>query len=600
MTSKPFITAQSPLAETLAGLNNDDLKPRAQLCMKNAPTRKSDLIEVIVTALNTPETLQRLWSQLDKLSRQTLAVAIEHGGQLDEDAFRAQYHALPWDAQKKKDSLWSYSYRREYLPIDVFMYQGRIPPDVIPLLKPLAPKLTPYAVEALAELPTAEVKELYITETEDSAVHDWTATLGFIAEGTAAVTPANERPTSAAVLKLGERLLHGEYLLDKDGAPSPEPIRAYGWLMLAQAARCAKPVGSKLELTPKGRKALATPGVEQLREVYHDWAESNQADELIRITGLKGQKGKGARLTRPSDRKQPIVGALCNCPPGKWIEIEDFLRAIRAWRLNFEIERSDYRGLSKLYVGSSWEYGYLSGFGHKDTWRAAQAQYVLVCLWEYLATLGVLDLAYTFPDEAEFQLGSLNGVGDESYFSRYIGLRYFRLNALGAYLLDLSDDYAGPARVDSRPVFMVLPNCEVAITQREEFTPNVHAVLERLAEPVSEGVYRLQRDRILTAIETGLTTEAMTEFLADKSAQPLPRTVAVFLDDIRRNSRALKESGTAVLFTVADATLAHLIANDRTLSGLCSVTDKTTLVVPAEKEAVFRRRVKQLGYGIRH
>jgi hypothetical protein len=60
---------------------------------------------------------------------------------------------------------------------------------------------------------------------------------------------------------------------------------------------------------------------------------------------------------------------------------------------------------------------------------------------------------------------------------------------------------------------------------------------------VSEGVYRLQRDRILTAIETGLTTEAMIEFLSDKSAQPLPQTVAVFLDDIRRNSRALKASG---------------------------------------------------------
>jgi hypothetical protein len=56
-------------------------------------------------------------------------------------------------------------------------------------------------------------------------------------------------------------------------------------------------------------------------------------------------------------------------------------------------------------------------------------------------------------------------------------------------------------------------------------------------------VYRLQRDRILTAIETGLTTEAMIEFLSDKSAQPLPQTVAVFLDDIRRNSRALKASG---------------------------------------------------------
>ncbi|MBP7686440.1 MAG: helicase-associated domain-containing protein [Thermoflexales bacterium] len=598
MTSKPFITAQSPLTETLSSLTNDDLKPRAQFCIKNAPTRKSELIDVIVSALNTPETLQHLWSQLNDLSRQTVAAAIEHGGQLNEDAFRAQYHALPWDEQKKKKSVWSY--RREYLPIDVFLYHGRIPPDVIPLLKPLVPQLTPYVVEARAELPAAEVDELYIAETEDAAVHDWMATLGFIAEGKAAVTPANERPTSAAVLKLSERLLHGEYLPGENEAPSPEPIRAYGWLMLAQAARCAKPVDSKLELTPKGRKALAAPGVEQLREVYHAWVENNQADELIRINALKGQKGKGARLTRPADRKGSIVEAVCRCPIGQWTEREDFLRAIRAWRLDFRIEQPDYHGLSKLYVGSSWEYGHLSGFGHEPAWRGAQAQYVLVCLWEYLATLGGLDLAYALPEDAQYRLSYLLDVSGEPYFSRYVGLRYFRVNALGAYLLGLTDEYAGPARVESRPVFMVLPNCEVAITQREEFTPNVRAILERVAEPVSEGVYRLQRERLLTALETGLTTEAVIEFLADKSAQPLPKTVLIFLDDIQRNSRALKASGTAVLFSVTDAALAQLITNDRSLTGLCTLTADTTLVVPADKEAIFRRRIKQLGFGIRH
>jgi hypothetical protein len=45
MTSKPFITAQSPLTETLASLNNDDLKPRAQPCTQNAPSRTSNLSE---------------------------------------------------------------------------------------------------------------------------------------------------------------------------------------------------------------------------------------------------------------------------------------------------------------------------------------------------------------------------------------------------------------------------------------------------------------------------------------------------------------------------------------------------------------------------
>ena len=166
---------------------------------------------------------------------------------------------------------------------------------------------------------------------------------------------------------------------------------------------------------------------------------------------------------------------------------------MRAWRCNFDIETHPYE--SKLYVGSSWEYGNLGGFGHEAEWRATQAQYILVCLFEYLAALGALDIAYYYPDSADFPLNDLDGIYDADYFSAYVGLRYFRINALGAYLLGKSKDYAGPARPATQPVFTVTPNHEVAITHREQFTPNVRTLLERLAEPVSEGVYRLAREK---------------------------------------------------------------------------------------------------------
>jgi len=87
--------------------------------------------------------------------------------------------------------------------------------------------------------------------------------------------------------------------------------------------------------------------------------------------------------------------------------------------------------------------------------------------------------------------------------------------------------------------------------------------------------------------------------LTTKSAHPLPQTVSVWLDDIQRNSRALKEIGPAMLFSVADPALALLLANDTKLKEICSLVGETRLVVPAGKEAGFRRRVKQLGFGIR-
>jgi hypothetical protein len=46
-----------------------------------------------------------------------------------------------------------------------------------------------------------------------------------------------------------------------------------------------------------------------------------------------------------------------------------------------------------------------------------------------------------------------------------------------------------------------------------------------------------------------------------------------------------------MLFEVRDAPLAQLIANDSVLRKFCTVTGEVTLVIPAKKEAAFRRRL---------
>jgi hypothetical protein len=540
--------------------------------------------------------LTALWGKLDDLSRKAVSAALANDGPLDEDAFRAQYGRLPWDGAKRKNQ---WSYERDYLPVDVIFHFGRIPPDIRPLLRPLAPPIEKFVLAGKDTLAEPERAELFVAETEEAALHDLAATLSLVAEGKAAVTPKGGQPTLATATKLAGRLLQGEYLPVEEEETTPDPVRAFGWLVLAQAAKLVKADGSKLALTPKGQKVLVQTEPAHLGDIFHKWVQANEFDELSRIAALKGLKGRRAHLTRPTQRKQRILEALAQCPAGQWIAIEEFFRAVRAWRCNFEVEASGYYHTNGLYVGTSWEYGYLSGFGQEAAWRGSQAQYILVCLWEYLATLGALDIAYSRPEVAQFDLGSMDGVSDDLYFSRYVGLQYFRVNPLGAYLLGLAKTYARPTPEGQRPVFMVTANAEVAVLHREQFTPNIRTLLERLAEPVSEGVYRLARERILVALETGLTVEAVTDFLAGKSAQPLPQTVQVFLDDVRRNSRALSEAGSAVFFQAADPALAMLLANDSVLRKFGLFAHDTTVVVPAEKEAAFRRRVKQLGYGIR-
>ena len=96
------ITERSTLRECLEVQIVEHIKPRAQWCRKDLPTRKTDLIDVILATVNSPAGLKEVWGKLDDLSRKAGAAALANGGALDPDAFRAQYGQLPWDGAKRK------------------------------------------------------------------------------------------------------------------------------------------------------------------------------------------------------------------------------------------------------------------------------------------------------------------------------------------------------------------------------------------------------------------------------------------------------------------------------------------------------------------
>ena len=98
-------------------------------------------------------------------------------------------------------------------------------------------------------------------------------------------------------------------------------------------------------------------------------------------------------------------------------------------------------------------YGTL-GFGGNHDWDFVQGRYVLCVLFEYAATLGLIDIAYTRPEDARLDFTEMSSSDSLAYLSRYDGLRYFRLNPLGAYCLDLAVSYT-PSRPEARAALSV-------------------------------------------------------------------------------------------------------------------------------------------------
>ena len=118
------------------------------------------------------------------------------------------------------------------------------------------------------------------------------------------------------------------------------------------------------------------------------------------------------------------------------------------------------------------------------------------------------------------------------------------------------------------------------------------------ASAEAEGVWRLDRDKALSAFENGHDVGELRAFLAACDDQSLSKLVEGFLRNVERGSKALAPKGTALLVECADAEIAARIANDKETAGLCMAAGERRLAVPAKSEDAFRKAVRKLGYGL--
>lgn len=617
--AQPEQIALPSLGESLIAMTADDLKWYVGALPGRTPTRKADLVDALQTYLLDPAQLRRFWADLTPEQREAVAdVVHNNGGRYDAEVIGAKYPGVA--APRTPRSSYGYSYHRQppttfdLLFCHVYDVGTFIAPDLAALLRQLAPAPGPTTLAARDDPPVElagagqewrdEPPEVFVTETERAAVHDLTATLHLVHEGKAAIGATTRLPSLGTLKQLRQRLLLGDYFdADYTYERAEDAIRPFALLMLAQAAKWAAPdgaKGSRLALTKSGQ-ALLAGGVEarHVRQAWQAWVKTGLLDELSRVRAIKGQGSKSVRLTKPAERREALDAALRACPPGRWVALADFFRYVRAERLSPAIERNQYSG---LYVGWSFEYGSLQYTGG-DYWDVVVGTYLRAVLWEYAATLGLLDLTYTLPDESPRDFSDLYGMDDEPYLSRYDGLLGFRLTALGAYALGLAEEYAPPAApAAGEPVLALLPNLDVVVTDARRLLPNDRIFLERIGAPQSQDVYRLSRTHLLELAENGLGLDAVRDFLARTTGRPeeeFPQPVRVFFADVAQRLGALREAGRMVLIESDDPYLVIELSHDAALRAtvqLATIDDRPVLLVPEAQEAAVRRQLKKLGY----
>lgn len=581
------------------------------------PARKEQLVRSINRIL-----LSRVrdeWNGLRKAEKRVIQEAVHDTfGRLDVDKFVAKYGTLP--NRKRFDT--RYGQSKVATKLDLFLHKSErhgpaswIPRDLQQLLRDFVPAPPLPALSGQAEFPpTAELKsprysydaksgksvkvitktpvQLESRDMEAAAKAGLLTVLSLIDQGKISVSTATKRPSATSTKRIAGALDDGDFYELTGGEADIGPIQAFAWPMLVQAGRLAKQDGSRLELTAAGRKALSSPPHETLKLLWNRWLKSKIIDELSRIEAIKGQtRGRGKRGLRAVEpRRWAIEEALAHCPPRGVVSIDAFARFIVAADLKFEVTRAPWA----LYMGDA-HYGGQYGESERN-WSIFQDRYLLCFLFEYVATLGMIDVAFVHPSGARKELWELTGQFEDTFLSRYDGLKYFRLTLLGAYCLGLADTYEPETPRKSTPM-SVFPDRRIVV-QNGSLDGEERAFLRRCADEDEPGlVWRLSTEKILRAIETGLDIGTVREFLSARDEQPLPELVEGFLSRIESRARAIRPKGTGVVFECDSVETVETLLSDRKIAKFSLRAGERTIVVNTSSENAFRKAARTMGFG---
>ena len=580
------------LRQALANFTVDQLKQLSQLLPEaDLVGRKDELVAAVMQQYQGLG-LSSLWRRLDELEQAAVAEALYSiGGYFNGQIFLAKYG---------RSAAFSVKTERRDRPtlLSLFLFyeeNGRcVPLDLREPLKTLVSAPKPASLKTEEALPDAsDASPLVVRMMENEALVDLPRVLRLVEQGKVKVSDKSRLPGAATTQLLASQLANGDFYIDPPKKHTWDQeigaIKAFAWPMLLQAGGLAQQEGAKLALSRVGLKALSAPPAEVLRGLWNKWLKNTLLDEFSRVDVIKGQKGKGRVMAAIAPRRAVIDQALRHCPVGAWIKIDELGRFMRAEDMDFSVCHDPWR----LYISDA-QYGAL-GYQGFHGWGILQLRYLLALLFEYAAPLGMIDVAFIYPEDARNDFRGLWGIDDLRFLSRYDGLAYFRLTELGAYCLGLRNDYT-PYQPPSTLKLSILPSLHIKLAGGQ---PGMEEslLLDTWTTRETETTWRLDRTRAVAAVEQGHDITALHNFLIASEDQPLPESVEAFIKTVAQQGGALKTVASALLLECASAEIAQQIAAHKETAKLCLPAGPRHLAVRTDQAEKFRAALHVLGFG---
>ncbi|MCP5098294.1 MAG: hypothetical protein GY943_22325, partial [Chloroflexi bacterium] len=261
---------------------SDDLKKYvALLGGSSSITLKGKRITFICQKMLVKTSLRALWQELSEITKRAISAAYHNAGEFEANAFIAQYGQLP--SRPKKKNTWSYY--EEPILFDLFVVDGQIPDDLIPLLADLVLPLERFQLEGKVTAPSTIKRrkhtwDVVSVETELIGRSDLLTYLQLVEQKKVKFGAKNSRLTAASVRKVMANLIDSDFREEPESVTGRTTIRPFGLDVFAQESGLMTRTG---KLTKAGRDYLHTQKPEIMLAAFEKWSDSGKYDELHRI-----------------------------------------------------------------------------------------------------------------------------------------------------------------------------------------------------------------------------------------------------------------------------------------------------------------------------
>ena len=552
------------------------------------PSRKAELVKKLFSALIDLDNLKLTWSRLSDIQQLALQEAVHNqNGYMNAFVFHAKYQQphpsnKSWNGYKTKDNESDRLLSPFFYPEQRYGSSVLIPDDLLLLLKPHIPMPPEFS---LSTTTTIDNEQLCHQETQQFTESELNTLVNTIKDKKLKISEKTGLPSKALLKKLSQQLnepYHEQASIEDDAVIN---IKSFGWVQILRAASWVKETNGELQINVK-KVSLQQRHCDTVKVLFWDWKERSKLDELSRISEVKGQKGKGKRyLTDTQMRREACIDTLKHCPIGEWVALNDFLRLMTVTNNFFNVTLNP----SYLYIGDS-TYGRLND----DTFLTDV--YTRCLLMEYFATLGLIDIAYVEPENAQNNYFDEWMMDDLEYLSSYDGLKHLRLTKLGAYVLGVTESYT-ETFASTQTSISLLPKHGVKFLQQP--TSSEKFFMLSYADEIANDEWQLSTNKLLSHLENGGELADVQAFLIARDEQPyLPTEIEHLFKTLNKNKIAVKLEERCLLLKCSSEVIAKNIASAPSLKKWCQRVGKDQLIIPEGKEAVFRKLIHELKYAM--